>query len=188
MDNFLGQAVRSVRIEQGLTLRQLADRVGCAHGTIARKETGLTPMTNSDLDSLARALGITLDDLAKRAAQLAESMPKINAGRVVEQPESSIPYVTIQGDSMEPYYSPGDVLQVRSAQWGEHPAIGEPVIVYLHPESGHEGEAMFTWLPLANGTIRLGKANSKYPSIDVRPEHIGRLLRVVRVVSRANSN
>lgn len=188
MENPVGMAIRSIRREKRLSLREVAQRIGWSHGTLAKKETGESPILPSDLEVISRALDMAVQEVAKRVGALAEAMPKVNAGPIVEQQDSSSPYVTIRGDSMEPYYQSGDVLQVRSAQWGEQPVVGEPVIVHLHPESGHEGEAMFVWLPLANGLVRLGKANPKYPSIDIRPEHIGRLLRVVRVVSRAGDN
>lgn len=188
MDNVWGQTARSFREERGLTLRDVATRIGWSHSTLAKKETGESRITEQDLRKLVAALNVSMEEFANRANQFAEARPTVNAGTITPELESRSSYVTIKGDSMSPYFNPGDVIHVRQAQWGEQPVPGEPVIAYLYPESGHEGEAMFMWLPLSTGLVRLGKANDHYPAIEVRPEHIGRLLRVVRVISRASHN
>lgn len=84
----LGQRLARFRKEQGLTQQQLADAIGMRQYAIARFEVGLCRVPVALLPELARALGITVDQLlgtppAKArpgpAPKLQKQMEKISA-------------------------------------------------------------------------------------------------------------
>jgi transcriptional regulator with XRE-family HTH domain len=61
----VGERVMLLRRRQGLTLRELAQRIGTSYATISRLETGKKPqMTFALMARLAQALQTSLDYLA----------------------------------------------------------------------------------------------------------------------------
>lgn len=58
-----GQALRALRIEQGLTLRELAARVDMPYSTLSKLENGKMAMTYDKLVRLAQGLGADLGSL-----------------------------------------------------------------------------------------------------------------------------
>ncbi|MBV9528727.1 MAG: helix-turn-helix transcriptional regulator [Sphingomonas sp.] len=63
-----GQALRSARIAKGLTLRELAGRVGMPYSTLSKLENGKMSFTYDKLIRLAQGLGIDLQELMSGAA------------------------------------------------------------------------------------------------------------------------
>lgn len=59
----LGVRLRRVRIERGLSVRELARRVGCSASLISQVERGITTPSASVVYSLASELGVSLDSL-----------------------------------------------------------------------------------------------------------------------------
>ena len=58
-----GPALRAARIEQGLTLRDLAARTGLPYSTLSKLENGKMAMTYDKLVRLAQGLGVDLGSL-----------------------------------------------------------------------------------------------------------------------------
>ncbi len=56
-------SIRRIRIEQGHSLRTLADRVGMSYVALYRLESGVTDPRLGTLRKLAKALGVTVADL-----------------------------------------------------------------------------------------------------------------------------
>lgn len=57
----LGEEVRRLRTDRGLSQQELADRMGVAQSVVARIEAGGVEPRLSTLDRVARALGVELE-------------------------------------------------------------------------------------------------------------------------------
>src|SRR4051812_13062226 len=64
-----GEALRKARIASGLTLRDLAGRVGMPYSTLSKLENGKMSFTYDKLIRLAQGLGIDLQELMGSASQ-----------------------------------------------------------------------------------------------------------------------
>lgn len=60
----VGWNVRRLRVEQALTIEELADRAGLDASTTARIERGISNCTIGVLDRIARALKVKFGELA----------------------------------------------------------------------------------------------------------------------------
>jgi len=58
--------IREWRKHRGLTLQQLADRIGTTHATLSRLERGLQPYSQGLLEAIADALMVDVADLHVR--------------------------------------------------------------------------------------------------------------------------
>src|SRR3954447_9481947 len=83
-----GEALRAARIAKGLTLRDLAGRVGMPYSTLSKLENGKMSFTYDKLIRLAQGLGIDLQELMSGAAeQPAPSSPgRRSVTRAGEEP------------------------------------------------------------------------------------------------------
>jgi transcriptional regulator with XRE-family HTH domain len=68
----LGQAVRAIRGENGISQVQLAEATGFMHSWISNVEHGRRNPSWSNVIRLAEGLGISVSELAMRAETLAE--------------------------------------------------------------------------------------------------------------------
>lgn len=77
----LGMAVHELRTERGLTHGEVAKRAGVSVRWLKKLETNERHTTYSirRLDQIARALGLELFDLYKRAGEMAGPPPWLNA-------------------------------------------------------------------------------------------------------------
>lgn len=79
MSNKAGAVIKQLREEKGLSMSELAKKVGVAKSSIFRWEQGETPLDqikNAHLHKLAQSLGIDVDMLRKiEAADPSEDMP-----------------------------------------------------------------------------------------------------------------
>lgn len=57
----IGEEVRRLRLERGLSQQELAERIGLSQSVIARLEAGGVEPRLSTLDRVAEALGVELD-------------------------------------------------------------------------------------------------------------------------------
>jgi len=111
MEEKVGQRVKECRKQQGLTLKQLAQKVGCTQSYISQLEKGVTRPSLSMLGKLAEALGINVVDLLSDPSDVQERnwhLPKAERrnlrypdGRVLSQMLVS----RISGKKMEPLIS-----------------------------------------------------------------------------------
>jgi transcriptional regulator with XRE-family HTH domain len=83
-----GQALRQARVSKGLTLRELAARVGMPYSTLSKLENGKMSFTYDKLIRLAQGLGIDLQELMSGASdQPATSSPgRRSVTRAGEEP------------------------------------------------------------------------------------------------------
>ena len=69
--------IKRLRLERGLTLADLADKVGLSEGHMSRVEAGTRGLRFAKLDRLARALGVPVTDLV--AAEEVAFTPDLEA-------------------------------------------------------------------------------------------------------------
>jgi transcriptional regulator with XRE-family HTH domain len=79
-----GIALRAARIEQGLTLRALAARIGMPFSTLSKLENGKMAMTYDKLVRLAQGLGVDIGSLVSAPA-LSEPAPAAVGRRSVSR-------------------------------------------------------------------------------------------------------
>lgn len=63
LEQALGNAIASLRKEQGMTQRDLAERLHIHHSMVTRWEKGQTTPRDESLEKIALALGVTLEAL-----------------------------------------------------------------------------------------------------------------------------
>ncbi|MCC5796191.1 MAG: helix-turn-helix transcriptional regulator [Methylophaga sp.] len=63
LDKHLGNTLRSIRLGNGLTIAEVADRANLSRGMLSKIENGLTSPSLDKLEQLANALGVTLSRL-----------------------------------------------------------------------------------------------------------------------------
>ena len=66
----LGQAIRGLRLERNLTQEALAQEAGLTVGHLSKIERGVSNPTWETVAGIARALGISMVELAKAAQKL----------------------------------------------------------------------------------------------------------------------
>lgn len=67
----IGQRIAALRSVAGLTQAQLADRAGMQRSHISRIEAGSLAVTLESIEAIAQALGMTVDLIDPRLADLA---------------------------------------------------------------------------------------------------------------------
>lgn len=72
-----GPAMRAARIDQGLTLRDLAARTGLPYSTLSKLENGKMAMTYDKLVRLAQGLGVDLGSLVTGAQPSEQTPPAV---------------------------------------------------------------------------------------------------------------
>jgi transcriptional regulator with XRE-family HTH domain len=79
-DRRFARAVRTLRAELGLTVRELAERAGVDHAQIVRIEHADPDLargaTYATAVAIARVLGLSIDDLARLGARPVRRKPK----------------------------------------------------------------------------------------------------------------
>jgi len=100
-----GQALHSARVSKGLTLRELAGRVGMPYSTLSKLENGKMSFTYDKLIRLAQGLGIDLQELMSgHADQPATSAPgRRSVTRAGEEPLA-------ESDSYNHFYPAADLV------------------------------------------------------------------------------
>lgn len=63
LDKHLGNTLRHIRLDNGLTIAEVANRAGVSRGMLSKIENGLTSPSLEKLEHLANALGVTLSKL-----------------------------------------------------------------------------------------------------------------------------
>ena len=63
LDKHLGNALRHLRMENGLTIAEVSKRANVSRGMLSKIENGLTSPSLEKLEQLANALGVTLSRL-----------------------------------------------------------------------------------------------------------------------------
>ncbi|EMR12059.1 XRE family transcriptional regulator [Methylophaga lonarensis MPL] len=63
LEKHLGNTLRHIRLENGLTIAEVAERASISRGMLSKIENGLTSPSLEKLEQLANALGVTLSKL-----------------------------------------------------------------------------------------------------------------------------
>jgi len=63
LDRYLGNTIRHLRLQHGLTIAEVSKRAGISRGMLSKIENGLSSTSLETLEQLANALGVTLSRL-----------------------------------------------------------------------------------------------------------------------------
>lgn len=86
--NRFGQKVRKLRLEKGLSLRDLAPKVGVGFTYLSKVENGRLDFGDYPGEALIRKLAKALDAEADELLLLAEKVPDRIRKRVLERPDA----------------------------------------------------------------------------------------------------
>lgn len=142
----IGKTIRRLRLQNGLTQEELANRADLTKGFISQVENDGTSPSIATLEDIVSALGVTLGDFFKMDADPA---------KVVYQSGDWV----VSGDS-------GDGFELTFLVPKAHQNAMEPVLVTLEPgeaalpHEGHEGEE-FGFVLAGTIEIRLGSTAHK---------------------------
>lgn len=156
----LGEKMKALRMQQGLTLEDVGERVGVGKSTVRKWESGqIANMRRDKIVMVAKALGTTPSYLmgweegsasASHSAntknqprvQRVPLLGKVAAGEPIYAPEDFDAYVNspvkcdvaleVQGDSMVPNYLDGDMIYIRCRPDVEN---GQVAVVFLDDEA-----------------------------------------------------
>lgn len=112
----LGDRLRRIRVDRGLSLRELARRAGCSPSLLSQVERGQTTPSAGIVYSLANELGITLDSLfgatpasdgVRPARSTASEDAPAGSGRVETATAAMVRFPALPG-SGEPMAHSGD--------------------------------------------------------------------------------
>ena len=184
--------VREWRLAKGLTQPELAKRVGSVKSEISRLENGSRRLTLDWMSSLARAMGISVEDLmtippmgfgaVSPAPTLKSKTPTPDGFEVEEFSGTAIGVkethglVTIAGDDWIGTFSPGDLLIFDRSKT----SAAIPGIYVLRVE----GELMVRRVNPGTDGAQLSCSNPEYPVTTMSNAHqvLGRIIgRIHRV-------
>jgi transcriptional regulator with XRE-family HTH domain len=143
----IGQRIKELRLERGLTLEEAAERTGCSAGFLSQLERNRAAPSISMLYSIARALGVSITHFFPAV---------VNPTKVV------------RAEEREPFRFEGSpiIYTLLSTQFADR--IMESLLVTIEPDDGslpadeyraHPGEEFGYVL---DGTLRLWIENERY--------------------------
>ncbi len=123
----IGERIRELRKERGLTQRALAERVGVSQQNVSQIEKGDRQPQAEELPRFARALGVPVSSLFPSEEETATVpvMGYVGAGAEIYSPEEDqeldrveapwratnrLAAVVVRGESMEPEFHDGDII------------------------------------------------------------------------------
>jgi transcriptional regulator with XRE-family HTH domain len=127
----IGASLRKIRLERGLTLKQLAEACELSTSFLSQAERGLSSISVATLERVAATLGLSLReffivaDPAHPDASSDSSVLHVSEQTAVNLSEASIKYRFLTRDF------PGRLFEV---------VIGEIPAGYTYPSASHEGE------------------------------------------------
>ncbi|HEY3325981.1 MAG TPA: XRE family transcriptional regulator [Novimethylophilus sp.] len=139
LDRYLGNTIRQLRLEHGLTIAEVSERAGISRGMLSKIENGLTSTSLETLEQLANSLGVTLSRLFRGynvpsgGAQLVKSgqgLEVVRRGTRIGHTYHLLAYDQGPQKSFEPFLitleDPGE----------EFPAFEHPGTEFLHMLEG----------------------------------------------------
>lgn len=84
LDRHLGNAVRQLRLQHGLTIAEVAARAGISRGMLSKIENGLVSTRLDTLEQLANSLGVTLSRLFRHYNAPSGGAQLVRAGQGME--------------------------------------------------------------------------------------------------------
>jgi transcriptional regulator with XRE-family HTH domain len=153
MNGKIQKRIRQYRKDRGLTLRQLAEKVGCTHSYISQVEKGLSVPSLSMVGKLAAALNISVVDLFNQAPADAESdwhLPRAKR-KIIYYPDgrvsSQLLVNRITGKRLEPLISIIDSGGTSDeAEKMHHPVGTEEFLLVLKGELHFKINGKELWL------------------------------------------
>jgi transcriptional regulator with XRE-family HTH domain len=127
----MGALLRALRLEQGLTLKGLADGCDVSTSFLSQAERGLCSVSIPTLERICAALGVTLSEFFARVgptSSAVETVPTVlrsEEQHAVSLSDASIKYRVLSRDF------PGRLFEV---------VIGEIPTGYVYPPASHDGE------------------------------------------------
>jgi len=181
-DMDVGAAVRAIREERGMLMKDLAKQMGFVPVQMSKRERGDTRITGPERRKIASILGVTDEFLlatARNDGILPHSLSDdqqatheeapiglTSGGPRAFSPAVSLPpnphpkvAVKVMGNSMSPVVEDGEIIQMRRVPHPAYLVHGALVSVNF---GGNDDNAMFWWCPRPDGSIRLMKANGRY--------------------------
>lgn len=115
----LGQRLRKIRKGKGLTLKRLSDECGLSVSFISQIEKGNTSATITSLEKIARALGVSMEDLFKVPKQ-GKSVVRVAERQGFQIDNRDLIYYrlsdpTVENNNLEAYI----VKLLPSARWSK---------------------------------------------------------------------
>lgn len=129
----VGPKLKNLRLRRDITLADLADETGISTSTLSRLEAGLRRPTLEQMLPLARAYGVTLDELVDAPAT---GNPRVNLRPIAGPAGSTILPLTRRPGGIQAYK-----FVLPTGKDDDVPALRT-----------HEG---FDWAYVLNGTLRL---------------------------------
>jgi len=125
----IGQRLRQARLELGMSLREMARRVGVSPSFISQVELGRTKPSVGTLYSIALELGVSLNELMPPAAKVASSAESgLSAETLHDRTRATIP----DGVSPVQRAATRPALQINGATWGRLTAAHDFANDFLH--------------------------------------------------------
>lgn len=188
LDRYLGNTIRQLRLEHGLTIAEVSERAGISRGMLSKIENGLTSTSLDTLEQLANSLGVTLSRLFRGynvpsgGAQLVKSgqgLEVVRRGTRSGHTYHLLAYDQGPQKSFEPF------LITLEEPGEEFPAFEHPGTEFLHMLEGvleyRVGDETFVMEPGDSLTFR--------GEIPHRPEKMHRLpIRFLAIIHYDTSN
>jgi transcriptional regulator with XRE-family HTH domain len=126
----LGHAIRTVREQRGLSLRELARRVNVSPSFVSQVELGKANPSVGTLYALVSELGTTLDDLMGDASEDAATGPVVDAAIVDGHTPGSWPRVEVPVQPAEGRKR----VEMSGVVWERLTHDHDPYVDFLHVE------------------------------------------------------
>ncbi|MCU1640551.1 MAG: family transcriptional regulator [Nocardia sp.] len=120
LDSLVRKRIRALRVAQGWSLEELADRAHLSQSTLSRIETGQRRLALDQLVTLARALDTSLDQLVETATEDVVSNPMIDGTHgLMRWPIKAEPGMTVVRQRMTnpPPDSPSRLRAHTGREW-----------------------------------------------------------------------
>lgn len=117
----VGQRIREVRLQRGLTLRGLARAVGVSASLVSQIETGKSQPSVSTLYAITKALGISVEDVFDTNGDA-----RATAGPISALPAEAVPAEALSGDALPPGARPAEATTVDAPAVDTVPADTVP--------------------------------------------------------------
>lgn len=193
--NANGEKIYRLRVERGLTLEELAKKIGVGKSTVQKWETGsIKEMRRDKVQALADALQVSPAYFFDDAAPQVPVLGRVAAGQPINAIENIIGYeyvpvnwakdgdhfgLRIRGDSMSPRIEDGDVVIVRKQSDADD---GDVVIAIVNGN-----DAVCKRLRKYDHSIALVSNNPAYPPMyftlqdtqDIPVRIIGRVMELI---------
>ena len=179
----IGEKIREIRLKRGLTIEQLAERIGLTPSVISKYEKGKLGIDIDRLIDIAKALRVDpniflsgeakIVDIPKAAKTIPLYSLPVSAGNGMFPDEVYVIdhivthrfdvdfAVKVEGDSMEPIVPDGAIILVRKTQGAKD---GDMILCT------YDDHVFVKWFHKDGGEIYLVSENQQYAPIRVDPK------------------